>query len=127
LLQERLQALEQRAEALDLPTTFHPVTIRRLDVQSTYRAVRTIVAQQLPAYRLEPTEIIADITSGTKPMSAGMVLAALTEGLEMEYVESRRDVEGHPIAGSQRVVLLGMDFYLAEGETARGSNPGRRS
>jgi len=118
LIQEQLQAFEQRAKALDLPTAFHHVIIRRLDVQSTYRAVRTIVTQQLPAYQLEKSDIIADITSGTKPMSAGMVLAALTEGLEMEYVESKRDAEGNPIKGSQTVVLLGMDFYLAEEEPA---------
>jgi hypothetical protein len=118
LIQEKRQAFEQQARALDLPTAFHPITIRRLDVQSTYRAVRSIVAQQLPEYQLEISDIIADITSGTKPMSAGMVLAALTEGIEMEYVESKHDEGGKPIEGSQTVVLLGMDFYLAEEESA---------
>jgi len=59
--------------------------------------------------------VIADITGGTKPLTAGMVLAAITSGKRIEYVESERDAQGNPIPQTLRVVLAGTAFYLEHG------------
>ena len=65
---------------------------------------------------MTPDQVIADITGGTKPLTAGMVLAALTVGGALEYVESERDAEGRPIEDTQRVVLMDTAFYVTREE-----------
>lgn len=45
------------------------------DVQEAYIATEAIYAQGRDKYELEPTKIISDYTGGTKPISAGMLLA----------------------------------------------------
>ena len=45
-----------------------------------------------------------------------MVLAALTAGGALEYVESERDAQGRPITGTLRVVLVDTTFYVAREE-----------
>ena len=101
-------------ELLDqgLPTQVHLVYIRELSAQAAYQAVTTIFTRECAEQGLPPSAVIADITSGTKPMTAGMVLAALTRQRPLEYVESDRDADGFPIAGSLRVVLANTDFYV---------------
>lgn len=104
---------EALAEA-ELSPRLYPVYIQDVDARTTYRAVRTLVERELGEAALEVEDVIADLTSGTKPMTTGLVLAALTGGVDLEYVESQRDAEGEVIAGTQRVVLLDMDFYTTE-------------
>jgi len=61
--------------------------------KSTFDVVKTIL---LSAHqeRVFHSQIIADITGGTKPMSAGMTLACLAFGVDIQYVKAQRDSQG---------------------------------
>lgn len=50
-------------------------------------------------------DLIVDITGGTKPMTAGAVLASTQEGVAMQYVESRWE-GGRPVPGSQTAKIV---------------------
>jgi hypothetical protein len=104
-----LQAL---ADA-ESPTLLHPVYIRSLEVQAAYEALRAVYDREAAKEGLTPEQVIADITGGTKPLTAGMVLAAMTAGQSTEYVESERDEEVHSIEHTQRVVWVETDFVVS--------------
>ena len=105
------QLLEQ-----GMATQLHPCYIEQLDVQAAYQAVRAVFEREAAEEGLRPEHVIADITGGTKPMTAGMVLAALTTGGDLEYVESKRDSAGQVIPGTQQVVLMDTTFYVVREE-----------
>jgi hypothetical protein len=48
---------------------------------------------------LKPNEIIADITGGVKPMTAGMTLACVARNRNMQYMKVPRDKTGQVIPG----------------------------
>jgi hypothetical protein len=58
------------------------------DVQEAYRLVRGIYTEEAAEYGLAPEQIIADFTGGTKPMSAGMILAC-QDRWPMQYMFGR--------------------------------------
>lgn len=67
-------------------------------VQDTYECVRLIYTKEARKYKLKPSQIIADITGGTKPMTAGMLLAC-QEPWPMQYMFGRPDeIVSEPIA-----------------------------
>ncbi len=107
--------LQQQLLERGLTTQLYPVYVQEPDVQAVYQAVRTVLEREAIEEGLTAEQVIADITSGTKPMTAGMVLAALTTGSDLEYVESDRDQQGQPIRGTLRVVLVDTFFYLTRG------------
>lgn len=96
----------------NITTKLHPVYIKELDVEATFTAVRNIFEREAEEEGLVSKDLIADITGGTKPMTTGMFLAALTTARSVEYVESKRDNQGEPIPGTLGVVLLDTSFYL---------------
>ena len=96
----------------NITTRLHPCYVDDLDVEATFLAVSTIFERESVEEGLSPDRLIADITGGTKTMSAGMLLAALTTGAGLEYVESKRDSQGQPIPDTLRVVLVDTTFYL---------------
>ena len=111
-------ALSQRLIEEGLPTQLHEVYIERLEVEDTSEAVRTILERRSAEVGLAPEDVIADITGGTKPLTAGMVLAALTAQsptgeVELEYIESDHDDQGGPIPGTQHVVLVDIRFRIS--------------
>ena len=109
---EAFNRLRQALQANGLPTQLHPVLIQQPDAASAYRAVRKIFEEEAGGVGLKPQDIIADITGGLKPLTVGMVLAVLTVGGALEYVESDRDKSGEPIPNTLRVVLLDTTFYV---------------
>lgn len=111
-VQQAFSALAQELVTRSMPTRLHPCYVDKLEVQATYQAVRSILDREAREEGIDSTKVIADITGGTKPMTAGMVLAALTVGRPMEYVESERDAEGNPMPNTLRVVLTDAAFYL---------------
>ena len=115
-VREAFNQLSQHLLERGVMTRLHPVYIRQLDVQAAYQAVRAIFEREASEEGLQPMQVIADITGGTKPLTAGMVLAALTAGGTLEYVESKRDTEGQPILGTLRVVLVDTTFYVTRKE-----------
>ena len=93
-------------------TQLYPVYIDETDVEATYKAVRNIVDRLIPEAGLRRDQVVADITGGTKQMTAGMMLAALATSSGLEYVASRRDEEGRTIEGTARVVKIDLGFYV---------------
>lgn len=68
-------------------------------LQSTYDLVIRIIEVEAVQAGLKPHEMIADITGGMKPMSAGMALACLARNRNMQYIKSLRDAAGQPMEG----------------------------
>lgn len=63
---------------------------------------------------LDREEVFVDFTSGTKSMSAGLVAAALAEGVrELIYVSGQRR-EGRVISGTERVITFTPAEMLAD-------------
>jgi hypothetical protein len=60
------------------------------DVQETYQAVQRVYLEEALAEGLSPEQIIADFTGGTRPMSAGMVLAC-GDRWPMQYMTGRKE------------------------------------
>jgi hypothetical protein len=65
-------------------------------VEDTYRLVQRIFEEEAPHRKLAPQEIIADITGGMKPMTAGVALACLAHNRDMQYMVSVRGENGEP-------------------------------
>jgi hypothetical protein len=59
------------------------------NVQAAYEVVERIYTKEAAAHDLSENEVIADFTGGTKPMSAGMILAC-GEQRPMQYMTGRR-------------------------------------
>ena len=57
-------------------------------VQETYELIQKIYAKELDEFNLSETEVIADFTGSTKPMSAGMILAC-GDRRPMQYMYGR--------------------------------------
>ena len=115
-VQEAFNKLSRHLLDQGVTTQLHRVYIQQLDVRASYRAVRTIFEREAGEAGLPLAQVIADMTGGTKPLTAGMVLAALTTGGALEYVESKRDAEGRYIPGTQQVVLMDTTFYVTREE-----------
>ena len=111
-VQRTYSQLIQQLNAKGLKTQLHPIYIPQLEAGDAYQAVRRVFEEEAPKVGLKPEEVIADITGGLKPLTAGMILAAITLDRELEYVESERDHQGEPIPGTLRVVLIDLNFYV---------------
>lgn len=73
------------------------------------------VIDKLIKKHIEPKDITIDYTSGTKAMSAGVVLAALEKRLgTLVYVSGKRDKNGRVISGTERVVGIEPNKTYAE-------------
>jgi hypothetical protein len=59
-------------------------------IEEAHQAIHDIYAQEAAEHSLAPEQIIADFTGGTKPMSAGMVLAC-QERWPMQYMTGGRE------------------------------------
>ncbi|PKO20835.1 MAG: hypothetical protein CVU38_18010 [Chloroflexi bacterium HGW-Chloroflexi-1] len=111
-MRELAGALSKHAETLHV--TCHLLELQNeLDATGCYGVVRDVFQVHGPRYGLAPGEIIADLTGGTKLMTAGMVLACgdLNQALQFvptQYVGSEPTVPFQPIevglgrAGAQR-------------------------
>jgi hypothetical protein len=71
-------------------------TVDADEVEDTYTQVLRIYEQELPQRGLKAEEVIADITGGQKPMTAGMALACLAKNLDMQYMKAWRNERGEP-------------------------------
>jgi len=111
-VREAFGQLSQRLLEQGVATQLHPCYIGEPDVRAAHGAVRAIFEREAVEEGLEPERVIADVTGGTKPMTAGMVLAAMTTGGDLEYVESKRDADGRYISGTQQVVLVDTAFHV---------------
>ncbi|MGC9469411.1 MAG: hypothetical protein ACP5HS_12520 [Anaerolineae bacterium] len=117
-VQEAFGRLATDVAALETPVELHPCYIQELEAQAAYHAVREILTRGLQDVGLRPGDVVADITGGLKPLTAGMVLAALAVDAPLEYVETKRDADGNPIRGTEHVVLLDLDFAVSLAQPA---------
>jgi len=89
--------MKQRAEQLkdQYKEAIAHVIIRpiadRYDTRGCYELTRDIYHQEAPRLGIEPGEVMADITGGTKPMTMGMILACLEEEFPVEHVPTEYD------------------------------------
>jgi len=75
-------------------------------VENTWRIVEHIYSQEAPALELDETDIVADITGGLKPMTAGMALACRVPTRKMQYIQTPRDKDGQVIPQAPRYPVL---------------------
>lgn len=67
-----------------------------------------------------PEEIVVDFTSGTKAMSAALVVAALAEEVgAVSYVSGERGEGGRVVSGTERINSFEPHLMLAEGKLRR--------
>lgn len=83
------------------------------DIEDIKKISRTIVAEMRKELRTKGNDIVADYTGGTKPMSAGLALAAVRFGLPaLVYVHGDRDAAGMVVPGTEKVTSFMLDeFY----------------
>jgi hypothetical protein len=90
-----------------------------LQVDSLYRKMLDVLAEAQTLRSAQP--LIADLTGGNKPMTAGMLLACLEVGVTMQYWHVPRDDRGRPLvtqpASAMQIVL--------NASTAQEANHGR--
>lgn len=84
----------------------------------TYDIVMRILGQEMRQYGLGMTEIIADITGGTKPMTSGMALACVAYHVPMQYIKAQRDANGQVIRDARGVPIQVDASFI----TSRGKN-----
>ena len=64
------------------------------EVADSYRRVVNICTKERMQYGLGLNDLIADITGGQKPMTAGMAYACLASGIDMQYMKGVRSASG---------------------------------
>lgn len=74
---------------LDRQITPHIEFVKPFEISDTYAQVQQIFTTSAAEVGLDATDIIADFTGGTKPMSAGMLLACARRW-KLQYTEGRR-------------------------------------
>lgn len=83
------------AYALELQKRYQPLGIKipepfkvddAFSVRQTFDLVMRIYAEELPKEGLDESEVIADLTGATKPMTIGMALACALRNRGMEYM-----------------------------------------
>jgi len=80
------------------------------EAKPTFNVVKSILLSAHKERIFRP-QIIADITGGTKPMSAGMTLACLAYDVDIQYIKSQRDDKGQ-IDYDTRSVPIQLDLNI---------------
>jgi hypothetical protein len=99
------QAASAIAHIADLSFTLHPLS-GRYDSQGCYQAVLHIYREEAPRLGLDPDQVVADITGGTKPMTLGMVVACLEGDYPIEHVPTAFDAAGNPTGPLPPIQIL---------------------
>jgi hypothetical protein len=95
-MKQRAKELEAEYEDVIPHVIIRPIA-NMYDTGGCYQLIRDIYHQEAPRLELEPSEVIADITGGTKPMTMGMILACLEGEFPVEHVPTEYDsVTGKP-------------------------------
>lgn len=67
------------------------------NAKECYDFVRWVIETDAPAVGFTRADIIADITGGTKPMTAGMVLACNDRAVAIEHVPTQFSLDNQPL------------------------------
>lgn len=106
--------LQQMVREKDDSIQFEDITIEdENDVESIFQKASRLILEII-SKGFSKQQIIADYTSGTKAMSAGLVLAAVEHGIEkLSYVHGMRNPEtGRVETGSERLKTLSPTVVL---------------
>jgi hypothetical protein len=76
------------------------------DPNHIYKLVNGIYDDAQNQLRVEPSDLIADYTGGTKSMTAGMVLACSVPERQLQYLASRYGPDGQILKSELKVVKL---------------------
>ena len=80
-------------------------------VADTYQRVVYIGTIGCSQFNLTKQDLIADITGGLKPMTAGMSNACLATGMDMQYMKAARKENGEPDRStSASPILIDQEF-----------------
>lgn len=110
-----LERIEKMAEELNvrLPPYECVEVDDENDAQKAYEAAVEAI-RKLAQKGIAPNNIAIDYTTGSKPMSAGALYAAITEGCaDIVYVTGRRDENGRVISGTEKFLSLRPNELLA--------------
>lgn len=96
----------------------HPIHFdddHRSNTQETYESVKRAVSEALNQYGLSNNQIVVDITSGTKEMAVGMIMACIENNWNMSYVRSEytwinEEKRSQRIQGSEKVLTIEYSF-----------------
>jgi hypothetical protein len=88
-VQKRYQTSERQFIIKTIPNAF--------DVQAMHRVVRQIYDDEIYVHDLQPQQVIADFTGGTKLMSAGMLLAC-QDIYPLQFMQYGKDNDGKPVS-----------------------------
>ena len=83
-------------------------------IQATYDTVVRIFDTEAPAAGLQPEDIVADISGGSKAMTAGVALACLARDRDMQSLKALRDTAGRLLPdGLAEPVRVDTTFFLS--------------
>lgn len=90
-------------QVLERPVKFHhsdpELVVNARDIQQSFEAINDVFVQAAPRFSLKERDLIADFTSGTVNMSAGMLLACVLYGRRLQFTATDRDPhEDKPLA-----------------------------
>lgn len=110
-----LQRIEQAAKELgiNLPNYEDVLVQDENNAESAYDAA-IMAIQKLCEKGIKPVDVTVDYTTGSKPMSAGALYAAITEGCyDVVYVSGQRDENGRVISGTEQFLAIVPNKLLA--------------
>jgi hypothetical protein len=104
-MREAANALRTHAEALGIQC--HVLDLEQeYDASQCYYLVRQVYEVAAPSLLLARSAIIADMTGGTKPMTAGMVLACSDLHAPLQHVPTRFVGDGQPTVPLDPIEVL---------------------
>ncbi len=110
--QESLETAEELAVEIKSrwqQVNIFPVHDTRVDpenIESTYSMVTRIYENMASTLGLAEKDIVADITGGQKPMTAGMAVACYSLNRKMQYLKALRDINGNLIKDASPIPVL---------------------
>lgn len=75
----------------------------------SFKAVSEILISLL-AKGISTTDVLVDVTPGTKAMTVGLATAALVNGFLVSYQASKRDADGNPSVDSPETTLVALNL-----------------
>lgn len=104
----KVEQVEHEAKQMgfDLPPYEFVEVEDENDAEKAYEAIVNAI-RQLSQHGIQPSDITVDYTTGSKPMSAGALYAAITEECgTIVYVHGQRDANGRVISGTERFLTF---------------------
>ncbi|MEM8613100.1 MAG: hypothetical protein AAGF93_13855 [Cyanobacteria bacterium P01_H01_bin.105] len=86
-----------------------------LVLSKTYDIVKKIFTEIQQVHRLKPKDVVADISTGFRSMTLGMVLACLDKEHDIEFMGTHYDELGAPIRGDLTPIIFSFEPDVKNG------------